>query len=91
MKLATLLLLLVAACKSSSAPSVCDKYGDMEAKCNVVPGNSADDNRAIAGAMCREAQKNAPTSLIAREAACASTTTDCAAYTACTEKAETTP
>jgi hypothetical protein len=91
--LALALSLTAAAC-GKSTPSYCDKYAAMEVKCSDKGGEGV---RGIARSFCESAQKDKDTDLmaamIALEAECAQTETECAAYAACIEKKkdETTP
>jgi hypothetical protein len=85
--------LAVAAC-GKSTPTPCDKYAEMEVRCNDKGGEGV---RGVARQFCESAQKDKDTevlsAMIALEAECAQTETACDAYHACIEKkkAETTP
>ncbi len=78
-------LVTTTACKKST----CEKYADMEVKCGGIPAKEAEMTRGMANAMCSEdppAGAEDFSKMLRLEAKCAETTTDCAAYNACTEK-----
>ncbi len=74
------------ACKKST----CEKYADMEVKCDVIPAAEAEMTRALAQGMCSEAPPPGAEDfgkMLRREANCAVNTSDCAVYKVCTAKA----
>ncbi|MCA9675466.1 MAG: hypothetical protein H6709_22275 [Kofleriaceae bacterium] len=81
--------LAVAPAACSKKPSgKCDKYADMEVRCGDTNGEGV---RSVARSFCEASYKDksdALSSMIVLEAECAQTTTECAPYHACIEKAK---
>lgn len=82
-------VLLVSACgKGAGSSATCSKYADMEIKCGEDTGEGA---RPTIVAFCEKArggEQDIMSQLLVLEIKCAETTTDCAAYKACIEKAK---
>ncbi|MBL0217132.1 MAG: hypothetical protein IPQ07_25065 [Myxococcales bacterium] len=92
MRKSVLLLVLLAACSKKSKPASeltgCDRYAEMEVRCGDTNGEGV---RTVATEYCEKSQKEPKdmmSKMIALEATCAQTTTECAPYKACIEKAK---
>ncbi|MDB4958745.1 MAG: hypothetical protein JWO36_6314 [Myxococcales bacterium] len=84
------MLVLVGCDKTKQKPTAeltgCDRYAQMEVLCGSTKGEGVRD---VAHEYCEKAQKDPKdvlNKMIALEAKCAQTTTECAPYAACIEK-----
>lgn len=86
------LITLVAACGKSAPPIAeqkgCARYASMEVNCGDTKGEEV---REMAKSFCESAEKdsaNLMSQMILLERDCAQTTTECAPYKACIDKAK---
>ena len=96
---ALLIAALVAACSKGdgkagggSAAKACDRYADMEIKCNPDANEGIRDTIVEYCAKARSGSADLLSQYLAIEVACAQTATECAPYKACVDdKKHTTP